>query len=334
MKVLTFSEITAEEFDTFVEKHPYGNIHQTSKWAEFQRGVKGRGEAILCGVKEGREIRAAGVLVLQKLPMGLYWGFCPRGPLLSYNKPSKALAEARAFWGGMRLFAKQKRLVFVRAEWPAHGSETGYFMQWGLRAHAHYFPEHSLIVDLSVSEEKILKQMKQKGRYNIKIAEREGVKVQESKDVDAFYELFTETTGRDGFSGHPKEYYRDMLKSLGENAKLFLAKYKGKAVAAAIITYYQGVATYYFGASSAEYRNVMAPYLLHWEIMRDAKKRGCKDYDFFGVAPEGDNEHPWAGVTKFKEKFGGERVDYWPAREKPISWFWYLVMRIRKLLRL
>lgn len=331
----SFTEISPKDLDEFAVSHPYGNIHQSSKWAEFQSGVVGRGKALAYGVKDGDKLRAAGLFVRQELPYGLCWYFCPRGPLLSYGKPSEAAKEWGVIWNGLKGVLAKEKCVFLRVEWPVCEGKS---MDFGQKAHAHHFPEHTLEIDLSASEEEILKQMKQKGRYNIKVATKHGVKIRKSKDAEDFWKIFKKTTKRDGFSGHSKKYYEDLLRILGDKAELFLAEYKEKVLAAAIVTYFGDTATYYFGASSDEDRNVMAPYLLHWEIVKDAKAKGCRWYDLFGVAPLAvskggasyDEKHPWAGVTGFKEKFGGVRVSYWPAQEKPLKCVWYWLVRLRK----
>ncbi|HAU39593.1 MAG: pentaglycine interpeptide bridge formation protein [Candidatus Peregrinibacteria bacterium GW2011_GWF2_43_17] len=334
--MFVFSEISRGEMDDFSKNHIYGNIHQTSMWADFQSGSEGRGRAIICGVKGGKKVVAGAVVVKQFLPFGLCWYFVPRGPLADSKEVFDILME------GILKIGKKDNCVFVRIEPPSLHGEVKFFDEWGRKAHAHYYPEHSLIVDLAGSEEEILKQMKPKGRYNIKIAEKSGVTVRISDKVSDFYKIFKETTERDKFSGHELKYYEKMFEALEESVKLYLAEVGGKVVAGIIVTYYRrglqsqapfalkNTAIYYFGASANEYRNCMAPYLLQWTAMRDAKKAGMKFYDLFGIAPEGDTNHPWAGITDFKMKFGGKRVAYAEAREKEISWFWYWVMRGRK----
>jgi len=241
--------------------------------------------------------------------------------------------------------------VFVRVE-PLYG-DFKFGKKWR-KAHAHYFPEHTIMVSLEGDEEEILKQMKQKGRYNIKVAQKHGVKVRKSDDAGEFFKLFQETTARDGFQGHSQEYYQAMLDSLGDHAVLYLAEYEGEVIAGIVVTFYKDTAIYYFGASSDKHRRVMAPYLLQWEAMKEARERGCRWYDLFGVAPlvvrkqkseirsDGVSlardeivgaKHPWAGITKFKEKFGGKRFSYVSAREKMRRPFWYWVMRVVKKLR-
>jgi len=322
--MLVFSEISGEELDNFSKKHGLGNIHQASMWADFQSDTEGRGETKIFGVKDGDIVVAAACVVKQKLPFGLCWYFVPRGPLCNSQKDFDALM------GGIYAMAKRSKSVFIRIEPPS--SDYDFISGWGHKAHAHYYPQHSLMINLDTTEEEILKQMKPKGRYNIKVAEKSGVVVKVSKNVADFYQIFEETTERDKFSGHSLKYYEKMVDTLGDHVKLYLAEVEGKVVAGIIVTFYKDTAIYYFGASSNEYRNCMAPYLLQWTAMKDAKKTGMKSYDLFGIAPEGEPNHPWAGITDFKMKFGGRRVEYAQAREKIVSPFWYFAIRIRKLI--
>ncbi|MFA6528955.1 MAG: peptidoglycan bridge formation glycyltransferase FemA/FemB family protein [Candidatus Gracilibacteria bacterium] len=318
--MLIFSEISADELDNFSKKNPLGNIHQTGMWARFQEAVPGRGKVIICGVKDGGILAACGLFVRQKLPMGMCWYFCPRGPMVNSREELDCMIE------GLKSLLKKEKCVFLRIEPEVSVGSLG------RNAHAHYFPESTVIVDLSGSEEEILRQMKPKGRYNIKVAKSNGVVVKESKDVKAFHRLFVETTGRDGFSGHPVSYYEAMLERLGDNSKLYLAELDGEVIAGIIVSFYEDVAIYYFGASSNKHRNMMAPYLLQWTAMLEAKVRGCKSYDLFGIAPDGAKNHPWQGITDFKLKFGGMRVNYPEAREVAMKRFWYWGMRIAKKL--
>ena len=118
-----------------------------------------------------------------------------------------------------------------------------------------------------------------------------------------------------------------------ENAQLFLADYNGEVIAGGIFVYLDRWGIYYYGASVSSFRNVMAPYLIQWEAIKEAKKRGCKHYDFLGIAPEGATHHPWAGVTDFKKKFGGRVTSYPQAREMVLRPFWYFIYKCYKKLR-
>jgi lipid II:glycine glycyltransferase (peptidoglycan interpeptide bridge formation enzyme) len=159
--------------------------------------------------------------------------------------------------------------------------------------------------------------MKQKTRYNIRLAEKKGVIVRPWDDLESFHKMMLLTGGRDGFGVHAREYYQrayELLhpKQMGE---LLLAEYEGKFLAALFVASYGKRAYYLYGASTDEERNRMPTYLLQWEAMKWAKARGCEEYDLWGVP---DEEEPtleanfetrhdglW-GVYRFKRGFGGE----------------------------
>ena len=208
-----------------------------------------------------------------------------------------------------------------------------------LNSNRHIMPEATRIIDLTKSEDEILAQMKQKGRYNIKVATKHGVEVKESTDVDAFYELIKKTSKRDGFKPLPKSQYKSFLENLDGAFMLIAYAPKDKLIvdspanagrvdcrllpiAGLIGVIYKDQGIYYYGASSNEHRNLMSPYLLQWEAMKYCKVKGCTSYDLFGIAPpeksplfsrdrgRGRGAHPWQGVSAFKEKFGGEVATY------------------------
>ncbi|MGL5830604.1 MAG: lipid II:glycine glycyltransferase FemX [Candidatus Altimarinota bacterium] len=331
-KILSL-EADRGRFNRMVGAHEFGNIHQIVEWGEFQALEKMRDKFWLIGLEnaDGKgELSGGALIIKQKLPGGRCWLYVPRGPLLGKDRD----AEMSAFMEKAEEVGRAERAVFLRVE-PVGGGDWG---KWGFRkAHAHYQPENTLILDLSGSEQDILAQMKPKGRYNIKVAEKKGVKVrvgETEKDWENFYSLLKETTSRDGFSGHGLKYYQNMVEKLDGKARLYLAEYEGKVISGIIVTFFKDTAIYYFGVSGNEYRNVMAPYLLQWTAIKAAKEDGMKYYDFLGVAPEGAGEnHEWTGVTDFKLKFGGKRVDYQPAQEKIFNMPVYWIMRLVKWLK-
>jgi len=152
-------------------------------------------------------------------------------------------------------------------------------------------PKNTLILDLDQSEAEVLAQMKAKTRYNIRLAERRGVKTRQSvsqKDIDAFLKLIAITSQRDHFKAHSAAYYQKMADFFGCQGllKIFLAEYKDQVLVANLVFFWGKAATYLHGASGNSHRNLMAPHLLQWTQILEAKKQGCGEYDFWGIAGE------------------------------------------------
>ena len=170
-------------------------------------------------------------------------------------------------------------------------------------------------MDLTKSEDELLANMKSKWRYNIRLAEKKGVEIVKgtSKDIDVFYDLYLETSKRDGIAIHSKKYYQDLLElSESRNSKgnplvtLYIAKHENDNLAAIITLFTPYQATYVYGASSNLKRNLMPAYLLQWNAIKDAKKFGSKSYDFYGMPPTDDENHPMHGLYRFKTGFSGQ----------------------------
>ena len=170
------------------------------------------------------------------------------------------------------------------------------------------------LVDLASGEDAILGRMKSKGRYNIHLAHRRGVRVRSAgaDELERFYALYRETARRDGISIHALSYYEALFACSadypGQELRLYLADYEGRTLAAAIVLFRKTVATYLYGASSNGDRTVMAPHALQWQAMRDAKAWGCAEYDLFGIPPDASPDHPMAGLYRFKTGFGGRII--------------------------
>ena len=166
-------------------------------------------------------------------------------------------------------------------------------------------PKEVFLIDIAKNEEDILSDMKPKTRYNIRLAEKKGVDIRRGSEyLDDFLRLTGAMAKRQGITPHPDEYYRKMLEVIPEDIlKLYVARYQGKIISADLVVFYDGVATYLHGASDDNFRNVMAPHLLKWREIQDAKKAGCKKFDFGGISRSGPTTTKWAGITKFKLGF-------------------------------
>jgi lipid II:glycine glycyltransferase (peptidoglycan interpeptide bridge formation enzyme) len=187
-------------------------------------------------------------------------------------------------------------------------------------------PEWRAVVDIRPDNEHILSSMHQKGRYNIRVAERHGVVVAQSDDLDRFFKLYVQTAKRDGFAPRSKAYLTDFL-TMVPGARLFLAHKDDKDLAGAIIVFFQDSASYLYGASSSEDRQLMAPHLLHWEVMQAAKRHGCRSYDLGEIPPQDVPDHPLRGLGDFKMKFGAKAVHLMGSWDYVLQPFWYRVFR-------
>lgn len=171
-----------------------------------------------------------------------------------------------------------------------------------------FITPYTAVIDITLTEEQILSNMKPKGRYNIKLAEKKWVQVKEIEKTDEnialFYNLMLETTSRDWFNWNSIDYYKTFLHSL-DNSKLLLAYYEWVVIAWWIFVFDKDVSIYYYWASSwdSNYRNLMSPYLLQWEAIKIAKSIWSKLYDFLWVASPDEENSPLAWVTDFKKKF-------------------------------
>ena len=167
-------------------------------------------------------------------------------------------------------------------------------------------PRELFIIDITKSEDELLAAMKPKTRYNIRLAEKKAIKIiisSEKKCMNRFCDLVEITSARQSITPHPRNYYQKMLETIpSENIKLYCAEFEGEIIAANIMIFFDKTATYLHGASDDRFRNVMAPYLLQWRQIQDAKKAGATEYDFGGVKTKSE-ENNWAGITRFKQSF-------------------------------
>lgn len=236
-----------------------------------------------------------------------------------------------SFFEALMNFLAKKWCIFYHFEW--HYDEI--FFTW--EPYKHVIMPFTQILSLHKSEAEILSSMHEKCRYNIRLSEKRWVTIsralQTEENIDTWMKLLRETTERDSFASNGRKYYQIFLEEISKkgNGEMLFAYFEWKVIAAVIIVYTTSKAIYYYGASSSkkEDRKQMAPYLLQWHAILEAKKRHIPLYDFLGVAdPENPND-PLRSVTEFKEKFGWETLEVSFSHTVGLSFFgkWYIFLK-------
>ncbi len=337
----------AERWDAFVAARPEGHILQASRWGQFKAAF---GWKVACvaleNEGEGRLVGGAQVL-FRSLAPGLTLAYVPKGPLVDWADGE----TVEALFAALHNLSGQRRAILLKiepelADTPAKAEV--------LKAHGFrpspqtVQPRSTILLDLATDEQTILAGMKSKTRYNIRLAARKGVVVREGRadDLELFYRLMQLTGQRNGFAVHSREYYEEAYRRFvpAGLARLFLADYRGRTLAALMVFVLGRKAWYLYGASSNEERQRMPNHLLQWEAIRWARERGCLIYDLWGIPDEvGVNPQLYDGIQtrtgglwgvyRFKQGFGGRVVrcvgayDY--AYSPTLYWIYNKAMTIR-----
>lgn len=297
-------KVDLHEWNQFLALHPKAHILQSGAWGELKASFGWKAERLV--------VENDGVQVLFRLlPGGFTIAYVPKGPI-SFNED--LIHE-------MSELCRINRAIFLKIEPDAWEPEKVLFFETSPEwiESKPIQPQRTVLVSLTGSEDELLGRMKQKTRYNIRLAEKKGIVVKTSRDLEEFH-LMSEITGkRDGFGVHSKTYYQKAMELFTPtgNAELLTAYYEERPVASLIVFALGDMAWYMYGASSDEERNRMPTYLIQWEAMKWAKAKGCKYYDMWGIPDieeeileeEFSTKHShdglW-GVYRFKRGFGGE----------------------------
>ncbi|HMN12322.1 MAG TPA: peptidoglycan bridge formation glycyltransferase FemA/FemB family protein [Bellilinea sp.] len=322
--------VDAAEWQSFLNKHPQHHLLQTPAWGALKNKFGWKSRNIVVG-DSGAQI------LFRKLPLGYTVAYIPKGPV---GIPSPE------FWSSLDKLCMQEKAIFLKVEPDKFEGATDEirFRQRAGEPSASIQPRQTIIIDLSGDKDTWLSRMKQKTRYNIRLAEKKGIVVRQSNDIDEFYSLMTETGSRDAFGVHSKAYYQaafDLFSAQGK-ASLLTAYFEEEPVASVMIFAQGERAWYFYGASSDRERNRMPAYLVQFEAMRWAKTQGCVEYDLWGI-PDAKPEELEAnfetrsdglwGVYRFKRGFGGEIKRYAEAYDvvyKPLIYKLYKLYAGRK----
>ena len=296
---------------------------QTNEWMEFQKSV-------------GRQAwrfdndKISANIVRHDLPLGKNYLYIPHGPEIQFDEVEGGLNhEVGLFFKFIRERAAQENSIFVKFE-PISDTATELIYEFGLRkSKKEIQPHRSVVLDLTPELDQLLRRMHHKTRYNIKVAQKHGIVVRPCDRTNVFWELLKKTTARDKFFAHSKEYYQKLLSLQGDlKSDLYIA-YQGETPVAGAIVLRHGDTSYYLhGASDYQYHNMMAPYALHWDIIKYLKDTGIRQYDFWGI-----DARRWPGVTRFKLGWGGKYIEYPGTFDLPISKFWYFMYNLARKIR-
>jgi peptidoglycan pentaglycine glycine transferase (the first glycine) len=276
------------------------------------------------GAYQDSQLVAVALLILVKARRGSFL-LCPHGPLLMDGVSKKeVLSLLTQHAVGL---AKKEKCDFIRFCPLLEKTEenTALFKSLGFRdAPIHMHPELSWLLDITESEDELLKGMRKTTRYLIKKSEKDGVTITTSsdpEDIALFWPVYQETVDRQHFTPFSKEYLKQEFELFAKDgqAVFFFGHYQGELISAAIILFYGNSAFYHHSGSTHKFEKINASYLLQWRVIQEAKKRGCELYNFWGIAPENRPKHPWVGLSLFKKGFGGFAEEYVHAQDKPIS---------------
>lgn len=286
--------------------HLVTHLTQSWEWGEFRQSL---GLPLLrFGIFSKNTMIKAFQLTLHQIPYTkFYVGYLPKGPL-----PDKDLVEA------LEQIGQEYNCAFIKVEPDIPLNDTAPY-----DIHPSFIPSskplftnHNFIIDLTKSEEELLKNMHPKTRYNIKVAEKHGVQVEERTDNEAFdiyAKLYFATTARQKYHGHNLQYHFTVWQTLTKAgmARLLIATYKGKPLTAWMLINFKDILYYPYGGSSIEHREVMSNNLIAWEAIKLGKKLKCKSFDMWGaLGPNPNPKDPWIGFHRFKQGYGGQLVEY------------------------
>lgn len=318
------SRLNPDQWEEFLRAQD-GHLLQSWGWGEFKSQFGWQAERLAVWDEGSGELKGVAQVLCRRLPLGSM-AYVPKGPVAD----PEDVETWRQLLRLLRDLGREQGVTFLKIEPDGDGDHPlrQLFEEEGYRRSAQAVqPATTIVISLDCDEDEILKQMKSKTRYNIRLAERKGVTIKEGDeaDISLFYNLMEETRERDVFGIHQEAYYRAALEIFGsqDQARLFLAYYGDEPLAGLMAFAYGSKAYYLYGASSNRHRNLMPNHLLQWRAMLWAREQGCTSYDLWGIPDEaGEREEDmeevlkrgglW-GVYRFKRGFGGRIVRHSPS---------------------
>ncbi len=325
-------------WEDFVLSKSDANFLQSWIWGEFHKAL---GKIIdRTGFYENNKLVGVMLSIVEPAKRGRYLTV-PGGPIIDWGNNDLT----NAFSQQIKQIAQENNCVFVRVRPQLKSDEFSKNIFKNLRfikAPMHLHAELTSQLDITKSEEELMMQMRKTTRYEVRKAIKENIKITVStdeKDIKKFYDLQMETARRQKFVPFSYKFLHEQFKvfAQNENALLYRAEFEKKLLAQAFIIFYNKEAVYHYGVSADEGRRFPGAYLIQWEAILEAKKRGMTRYNFWGVAPENKQNHRFSGLSLFKRGFGGTDFEYLHAQDLIINYprylITYLIEQIRKKIR-
>jgi lipid II:glycine glycyltransferase (peptidoglycan interpeptide bridge formation enzyme) len=309
-------EITERgEWTSFLETHDSPSFLQSWEWGSLNEKHSGY-QILRLGLYEASNKLVASAQVLKIRAKRGDFFFIPHGPTFNDVSQAQMKQYLREFMNFLVPLAQKEGYVFIRVspvQPQQNGGEDCYFEAGFRKAPIYMHAERIWVLDLEKSEEELLAEMRKTTRYLIRRAPKDGVRIEkrsDEKSIADFWKLYEETASRESFVPFSKAFvdneYREFATS--GNADYFFGKVGDEYLAGALIVYTKSTAFYHQGAS--RHTKFPVPYALQWEAIKEAKRRGCKLYNFWGILQEGRTPKAWSGLTLFKKGFGGREIDY------------------------
>lgn len=335
MAKISIKEIDSiQVWEEFVLAHPEVNFLQSWYWGEFHKAYGNKIHRI--GFYKNNKLQGVMLSIVEDAKRGKYLTI-PGGPIINWKDPGLV----QSFAEEIKEIAKADKCVFVRVrpQLESNDFSKSIFAKLGfISAPTHLHAELTSQLDITKLEEELLANMRKATRYEIKKAISSGIKVTATDDPNAikkFYDLEVLTSKRQGFVPFSYKFLYEQFKVFCEAKKalLYSAKFGNKLLAQAFIVFYGQEAAYHYGASTEDGRKYPGAYLIQWEAIKEAKKRGIKKYNFWGVSPEDQKNHRFYGLSIFKRGFGGFDFEYLHAQDLIINNFRYRLNYFIEILR-
>ncbi len=312
------------QWDAFVSENPSGHLLQSWGWGELKADAGWHPLRLALWDTERQQMVAAAQILRRtfaRLPLQTgHLAYMPKGPVLDWSNPALA-GIAPMLFSQLHMYLRKGGALALQVELPQKAGEPGSDKIDQCMQALHFQPAQAIqplrtiLLDLTPDEDTLLAQMKEKWRYNIRLAARKDVRVRVARTIEevrAWYALLQTTAIRDNFGIHTLDYYLRAWRIFvpRNQACLFLAEYQGQLLAGIFVGLIAKQAIYLYGASGNENRQLMPNYLLHWEAMRWAKREGATSYDFWGIPATDDESEPMVGVYRFKSGWGGKVVRF------------------------